>query len=602
MIYLYDSTETDFRYNGKPLPLAYQVSVHFTVNAEFYVTGKYPLDDKGVYKEIIEDRIVKVHTPHGMEPFRIMSAPKSDTYVEFEAWPLFYADMRNKLVKPLNLRNATGQTAVNQFVNNLLIDTPFQFYSNIQDTHDYHTQDEGERENNPNQFYDALEVFSDIVRRWNGEVQLRGYDIRINDSIGIDTEEMLYERKNIASFVDSTNIEAIVTRVHGKSEWIEEAQEGEEKGQKRSIQATVDSPLINSYSGVVFEKQYTNNGIRTEKALKDWLNLKFTTDNIDKPKRTIEVGTNVIGNSRINAGDTLILKYVMHDVDVRIKVVGYEYDGMGNEYINFVFGEPKTSSASTIGNSITDLVNNIVRPVERKALEARASANGKNTNFYGKEEPTGTGIQTGDLWYKPVGNGERELYRFTGTVWNLEKVSAGLLSGTLDAQNGDVDLINVNVANIVGETSNFVRSGWNAINSRADMDGSRLRFTHNDGSSTEIGASGIRRVTPSDSRNYHYMMSIHTFIYGESSSNARWVQLPNDFKGKQFKVYLAIADSMNVENYSKVLQRFVTTQHPDHSIDFAGARVPVIAYKSESEGDGRAPNITNVQGLLIAIY
>src|SRR5699024_9512940 len=245
-----------------------------------------------VYKEIVEDRIIKVHTMDGMEPFRIVSVNKQELYIEFEAWPLFYADMRNKLVKPLNLKGVSGQTALNSFKNNLLIDTPFDFYSDITDNHDYHTQDENERENNPKQLYNALDVFKTIVNRWGGELWIRGYDIRVNKRIGTDTESMLYEKKNITEFVDTTNIEGIVTRLHGKSEWQDERQEGEEEGQKHLIEVTVDSPLINDYSGVVFEKQFTNNDIRTEQELKNWLNLKFTTENIDKPQRTIEVGTN----------------------------------------------------------------------------------------------------------------------------------------------------------------------------------------------------------------------------------------------------------------------------------------------------------------------
>lgn len=173
-------------------------------------------------------------------------------------------------------------------------------------------------------------------------------------------------------------------------------------------------------------------------------------------------------------------------------------------------------------------------------------------------------------------------------------------AGTLNAAN--VNLINVNVSSLVGNTSEFVRSGWNAINSRADMNGSRLRFTHNDGTSTEIGASGIRRVTPSDNRAYHYLIYATTFIRGVSSSNAHWIQLPDDFKGKDFKVYMAVADSMNVLNYRRAIQRFVCTIHPNHNIDYARARVPIIGYKSETLSDGEAPEITSVQGLLWAIY
>lgn len=173
-------------------------------------------------------------------------------------------------------------------------------------------------------------------------------------------------------------------------------------------------------------------------------------------------------------------------------------------------------------------------------------------------------------------------------------------AGTLNAAN--VNLINVNVSSLVGNTSEFIRSGWNAINSRADMNGSRLRFTHNDGTSTEIGASGIRRVTPSDNRAYHYLIYATTFIRGVSSSNAHWIQLPDDFKGKDFKVYMAVADSMNVLNYRRAIQRFVCTIHPNHNIDYARARVPIIGYKSETLSDGEAPEITSVQGLLWAIY
>ena len=420
VIYLYESTETDFRYNGKPLSKAYQVPIKYTLNSEHYVKGRHPLDEDMVYKEIVEDRIVKVHTPDGMQPFRIVDIKKHDMYIEFEAWPLFYADMRNKVVKPLELKNVNGQAALNAFVNNLLIDTPFTFYSDITDNRNYNTQGADDRENNPNQLYDALEVFSSIVSRWQGELWIRGYDIRLNKRIGTDTEAMLYEKKNISNFLDSTNIEGIVTRLHGKSDWQDERQEGEEEGQKHSLKATVDSPLINSYSGVIFEKQYTNNDIRTERELINWLELKFTTNNIDKPSRTIEVGANTIGNTSVKAGDTLILKYLKHDVDMRIKVVGYEYDGFNNEYTNVVLGEPKLTTTSTIGNTITDLVNNVIEPIDRKSTIAMNSADGKSTVFHGTADPNTLNLNTkeNDTYFRTNGS-EKEIWRFTGTVWEL---------------------------------------------------------------------------------------------------------------------------------------------------------------------------------------
>ena len=59
IIYLYNSTVTDFTYNGQPLNKAYEVVVDRTINDSFFVTFNHPLDDKGVYKAIEKDKIVK---------------------------------------------------------------------------------------------------------------------------------------------------------------------------------------------------------------------------------------------------------------------------------------------------------------------------------------------------------------------------------------------------------------------------------------------------------------------------------------------------------------------------------------------------------------
>ena len=420
VIYLYDSNQTDFRYNGKPLPTAYDVIVSNSLNGEYYVTGKHPLDKKETYKAILEDKIVKVHTMDGMQPFRIVDVKKHELYVEFEAWPLFYADMRHKLVKPLTLNGVNGQAALNAFKTNLLINTPFEFHSNITDRHDYNTQTTEEKENNSKQLYDALEVFKDIVNRWGGEIWVRGYDVRINERIGTDTETILYEKKNISEFVDTTNIEGIVTRLHGKSEWQDEPKENEEEGERHFIEATVDSPLINAYSGIIFEKQYTNNDIRTPEEMENWLRLKFTTEHMDKPKRTIEAGTNIIGSTKIGFADTLILMYVKHDTNVRIKVVGYEYDGFANKLNQVTLGEPKNTSSSSIGNAISDIVNNIVAPIDRKTTIAMGSADGKNTVFHGTADPNTLNLkaQKNDTFFRTIGN-ETQIWRFNGTLWEL---------------------------------------------------------------------------------------------------------------------------------------------------------------------------------------
>ncbi len=399
IIYLYDSTATDFTYNGQPLNKAYEAVVDNMINDSFFVTFNHPLDDKGIYKNIEKDKIVKVHTPDGMQPFRIMDRVKYMDHVSIEAWPLFYADMRNKLVKPLTIRGLSGQAAMNMFVNNLLIDTPFTFASNISDMHDYHTQDTEERENNPNQLYNALDVFKDIVKRWQGELVINGYDIRVVNRLGNNTGALLYEKKNISDFTDEESIQDITTRLYGKSEWTERPQ-GSDEEVKHEISVKVESPLINAYSGIVFEKQYTNNNIRTEKEMKDWLNLKFTTENIDKPSRNIKVGTNIVDNTVINLGDSLVLKYVNHDVDMEIRMIGYTYDGYANRYITIQLGDAKESYVGNVQNTVRDLETN-VGSVVKQTVNQILNANGERM-IYSVNEPVGN-FKNGDVWFDQQG-------------------------------------------------------------------------------------------------------------------------------------------------------------------------------------------------------
>ena len=47
------------------------------------------------------------------------------------------------------------------------------------------------------------------------------------------------------------------------------------------------------------------------------------------------------------------------------------------------------------------------------------SANGKNRNFYGPDEPPTEGLKENDMWFKDIGAGETEMYRYDGTQWVL---------------------------------------------------------------------------------------------------------------------------------------------------------------------------------------
>lgn len=128
------------------------------------------------------------------------------------------------------------------------------------------------------------------------------------------------------------------------------------------------------------------------------------------------------------------------------------------DYLNNMFTEVELGDklTETLASRIKKIDVTNTRREETIIQYIQTAANGKNKIFRGVLEPT-EGMMVNDLWYKPVGEGETMLYTWNGEIWELSKVSAGLLAGTLDAENGDVNLINLNASAIVTGTLSGIR-------------------------------------------------------------------------------------------------------------------------------------------------
>ena len=82
----------------------------------------------------------------------------------------------------------------------------------------------------------------------------------------------------------------------------------------------------------------------------------------------------------------------------------------------------KMPSASQVGK-LESSVSALSSKTDELASQI-TSANGKNTNFYGKTEPANP--KNGDLWYKKLKNGEIEMYQYQGGTWQLLASTADL--------------------------------------------------------------------------------------------------------------------------------------------------------------------------------
>lgn len=599
---LYKSEEKDFFHNGLGLlSEALDWTVDETLNGEFEFHMVYPLVGR-LFEDISEDMQIKAKPNDKDEPhiFRIYETEidaANQTMHIYGASNVF--DLLGNMVSDVIVTNATPNEAWQAIVSDAMEPISLSFHSDI-------STRSSTRWTRRNVLNCISGEEGSLLQYWGGEIKRGNNWLWLYKRRGRDNVTTIRHGKNLRGLSATYSKKGIVTAI---VPILRQSVEGKQED-NIVIGNTVKSPYVDNYAVIYHrEVEYSEEDGVIDLAS---LNAKAASyfiekSGIDKPSINMKIELEDLVQTteyerfkdfeKVELGDTITVYSEKYNIRLTAKVQRIVYNGARkkNEII-----EVGTTRATQY-DSYRELINDTVQPIQKEIQIVQVAANGKNKIFRGETEPV-SGMSKNDLWYKPVGQGEIEFYVFDGVYWQLEKISAGLLGGTLDAENGDVNLINVNVANIVGETSNFVRSNWNAIHSATSIDGNGVRVNHTDGSYTRLGADGLKRFTSSDNRNYHYMISLHTFQFGESSSNARWIQLPNDFKGKEFKVYLAIADSMTATDYTYSIQRFVCTIHPYHTIDYTNARIPVIAYKSETKMTGAAPLITTVQGLLLAIY
>ena len=429
MLQLYPSTQVDFTNNGEPIRHSFDERV--IREDGFYLTFKLLLDENKEYKKVQLENIIGAMTPDGMNYFKVYDViPKTD-HVEIIALQLFYyLDYRR--IKPFTLRNATGLAAIKALEHNFVssID-PYTFDSSVNETHDFSVDTTGSDEA---KYYNALEIANRIANRWDSEFMLNGYDVRMVKRLGKKTDALLYEKKNISEFEFENSARSLVTRIYAVSRWTldrDDPEFVEDADNEREIRVTVDSPLINEYSQI-YEEEYTNNDLRTEQELINWASLKYSTDNVDKPSRSIELKANIVDGTEINYGDGLVLKYLTHDIDETIRCVGYDFNPVTEDYYSVTLGDWRDSFGRSFNRQVADVSDrqqSQLDRLEREVQIAQMSANGKNRVTYG-ENPVPNPID-GDIWlYHPIDRPdevELRIYNAESGQWERKDVSSEII-------------------------------------------------------------------------------------------------------------------------------------------------------------------------------
>lgn len=210
---------------------------------------------------------------------------------------------------------------------------------------------------------------------------------------------------------------------------------------------------------------------------------------VDKPNIKIEVDMLPLADttkyersilrslSDIRLCDTVDVYVAKIDTDVTVKVIEIEYDVLAKR-ITKIVASSDGSDQSTLADSqraewkdfTKKAVDNYFADVKGSINAILTSASGNNKNYYGPDEPPTDGLSENDLWFKEVGGGDVDLYRFDGTQWVLimphdfsEELNTKIESAMeetktlLDQYSVDNEVLRSDIDNISTEASNIIK-------------------------------------------------------------------------------------------------------------------------------------------------
>lgn len=366
MIQLYKQSNKNYNMNGDMILRPTEATIRMELNGLWEVNLVHPFDNKGRWRSIGIDDVIKVDLPWGDDLYYIYDIDdSSDDGVIINCKHIFFKlnktyckninDTKNLYdVRPTNCNAKVA-------LNTIFVGTNFVGESNI---------------TNINTSYfirkSILEAIvgnedNSILNRWGGELFLNKYTVTLNHKIGADHGVKCKYGNNSTSFKRNRNNEDIITRA------IVVMYDG-----LMLPEQYVDSPLINNYPEIyegivefddikVKESPEDEEGFNTkEEAFEEArrrIKEVFKNDHIDLPKLTFDVDminkSNILkGISKdgyiVNLGDTVTAEHEMLGIDIKTRAVAIEMDLLTQKYTNITL-----SNESLQKSNLVDSVNTI---------------------------------------------------------------------------------------------------------------------------------------------------------------------------------------------------------------------------------------------------
>lgn len=366
--------------------------------------------------------------------FKILTETQEDNQVNYTAVESAYDELgAYSYIKDLRPQNRTAKEMLTQILAQTRYSVGYVADTGVQTTNFYYTTVLASLQSVVNLF--NLEITFDVVFD-PIDNQVKRRLVNLYQQQGARTGRRFEYGDKLLSVMQEQSSEELVTALvgRGSSVQVSEGTDGSPDGYSRKItfadvvwkksagdpldkpagQEYLEDPAATAVYGFSDGKPRIG-FVEFDKINDKNLLIKATYDKLQelkRPKVSFKASVTDVGN--LNLGDTVAI--IRHDLKIeyltRVYKVTHDLLNRQNKTIELGDDFQKASITSTIS-----AVQDTVQSAKEYSQSALQSANGKNTNFYGTNQPLFA--VEGDLWYKDLGNGETEMYQYKNGNWEL---------------------------------------------------------------------------------------------------------------------------------------------------------------------------------------